>query len=180
MELSMSLGLDVMRMMLEEDVAQYAGPKGKHNSEGRTGYRHGTDKTTVVMGGKKVRVDRPRVRAVDGSGELPLETLSVFQAEDPLNRAIMTKLLSGVSTRKYGRTVEGDAADAVCTSKSEVSRRFMEGMDSLMQEFFTRELDQDYPVIMIDGLELGKMTIVAAMGIDSDGRKRILCLSLRL
>ncbi len=174
MELSMSLGLDVMRMMLEEDVSQYAGPKGKHNSEGRTGYRHGTDKTTVVMGGKKVRVDRPRVRAVDGSGELPLETLSVFQSEDPLNRAIMTKLLSGVSTRKYGRTVEGDAADAVCTSKSEVSRRFMEGMDSLMQEFFTRTLDQDYPVMMIDGMELGKMTILAAMGIDSDGRKHIL------
>ena len=174
MELSMALGLDVMRMMLEEDVAQYAGPKGKHNTEERTGYRHGTDKTTVVMGGKKVRVDRPRVRAIDGSGELPLETLSLFQSEDPLNKAIMAKLLSGVSTRKYSRTVEGDTADAVCTSKSEVSRRFIEGMDSLMQEFFTRTLDQDYPVMMIDGLELGKLTILAAMGIDSDGRKRIL------
>ena len=60
------------------------------------------------------------------------------------------------------------------TSKSEVSRRFIEGMDSLMQEFFTRTLDQDYPVMMIDGLELGKLTILAAMGIDSDGRKQIL------
>ena len=174
MELSMSLGLDVMRMMLEEDVTQYAGPKGKHNTKGRTGYRHGTDKTTVVMGGKKVRADRPRVRAIDGSGELPLETLSVFQSEDPLNKAILAKLLSGVSTRKYARAVDGDTTDAVCTSKSEVSRRFIEGMDSLMQEFFTRTLDQDYPVMMIDGLELGKLTILAAMGIDSDGRKQIL------
>jgi len=174
MELSMSLGLEVMRMMLEEDVAQYAGPKGKHNTEGRTGYRHGTDKTTVVMGGKKVRVDRPRVRATDGSGELPLETLSVFQSEDPLNKAIMARLLSGVSTRKYARTIEGEAADSICTSKSEISRRFIAGMDSLMQEFFARTLNQDYPVIMIDGLELGKMTILAAMGIDSDGKKRIL------
>ena len=174
MELSMSLGLEVMRMMLEEDVAQYAGPKGKHNTEERTGYRHGTDKTTVVMGGKKVRVDRPRVRATDGSGELPLGTLSMFQSEDPLNKAIMARLLSGVSTRKYARTVEGEAADSVCTSKSEVSRRFIEGMDGLMQEFFTRPLNQDYPVMMLDGLELGKMTILAAMGIDSDGKKRIL------
>jgi putative transposase len=174
MELSMSLGLEVMRIMLEEDVTQYAGPKGKHKSEERTGYRHGTDKTTVVMGGKKVRVDRPRVRATDGSGELPLETLGLFQSEDPLNKAIMAKLLSGVSTRKYARTVEGDTADAVCTSKSEVSRRFIEGMDTLMNEFFSRKLDQDYPVMMIDGLELGKMTILAAMGIDSDGKKRIL------
>ncbi len=126
------------------------------------------------MGGKKVRVDRSRVRSVDGSSELPLETLHLFQTEDPLNKAIMAKLLSGVSTRKYIRTVDGDNADAICTSKSEVSRRFIEGMDTLMQEFFTRPIDQDYPVIMIDGLELGKMTILAAMGIDDDGKKRIL------
>lgn len=132
MKLSMSLGLEVMRMMLEEDVEQYAGPKGKHNKNERIGYRHGTEKTTVVMGGKKARVDRPRVRAVDGSSELPLETLHLFQTEDPLNKAIMAKLLSGVSTRKYIRTVDGDNADAICTSKSEVSRRFIEGMDTLM------------------------------------------------
>src|SRR5690554_6223190 len=143
MELSMSLGIEVMRMMLEEDVKEYTGPKGKHKTPGRTGYRHGSDKTTVVMGGKKVRVDRPRVRATDGSSELPLETLEVFQEEDPLNKAIMARLLSGVSTRKYARTVDGSAQDAICASKSEVSRRFIKGMDSLMQEFFTRKLDRD-------------------------------------
>ncbi len=87
MELSISLGLEVMRMMLEEDVEQYTGPKGKHNKNERIGYRHGTEKTTVVMGAKKVRVDRPRVRAVDGSSELPMETLHLFQTEDPLNLA---------------------------------------------------------------------------------------------
>jgi putative transposase len=126
------------------------------------------------MGGKKVRVDRPRVRATDGSSELPLETLEVFQEEDPLNKAIMARLLSGVSTRKYARTVDGGTQDAICASKSEVSRRFIKGMDSLMQEFFTRKLDRDYPVMIIDGLELGKMTILAAMGIDSDGKKQVL------
>ena len=173
-ELSVSLGLEVMKLMLEEDVEQYAGPKGKHHTEGRTGYRHGIEKTTVVMGGTKVRVDRPRVRAVDGSGEMPLETLGLFQDEDPLNKTIMSRLLSGVSTRKYTRTVEGNAADKACTSKSEVSRRFIEGMDTLMKEFFTRKLDQDYPVMMIDGLELGKMTILAAIGIDSNGKKRVM------
>jgi transposase-like protein len=82
------------------------------------------------------------------------------------------KLLAGVSTRKYARTEEGD--NTVCTSKSEVSRRFIEGMESRMTEFFARKLDQDYPVIMMDGLELGKLTILAAMGIDSEGKKRIL------
>lgn len=82
--------------------------------------------------------------------------------------------MAGVSTRKYGRIIEGGAADSVCASKSEVSRRFIAGMDQQMQEFFNRKLDQDDPVIMIDGLELGKMRVLAAMGIDRDGRKRIL------
>ena len=75
-------------------------PKGSTIQRSVLDTATGTDKTTVVMGGKKVRVDRPRVRAIDGSGEFPLETLSMFQSEDPLNKAIMAKLLSGVSTRK--------------------------------------------------------------------------------
>lgn len=173
LELSVSLGLEVMRMMLEKDVAQYAGPRCKHKTKGRTGYRHGTDKTTVVLGGKKIQTDRPRVVALEG-GELPLETLSYFQNEDPLNQEILTKLLAGISTRKYARTVDGGAVDSVCVGKSEVSRRFIEGMDKRMEEFLTRQLNQDYPVMMIDGLELGKMTILAAMGIDSEGKKLIL------
>ena len=174
LELSTSLGLEVLRMLLEEEAAHYAGPKGKHGTPGRIGYRHGTENTTVVMGGAKIQTTRPRVRAVDGGGELPLETLHVFQKEDPLNKAILASLLAGVSTRKYSRTVAVQAADTRCTSKSEVSRRFIEGMDALMDEFMSRRLDQDYPAMMLDGLELGKMTILAAMGIDSDGKKRIL------
>jgi putative transposase len=174
LQLSMSLGIEVMRMMLEEDVVQYAGPKGKHNTAGRTGYRHGHEQTTVVMGGKKIHTKRPRVRDANGEGELGLPTLIKFQSEDPLNDAIMARLLAGVSTRKYSSTVEANDQDAVCTSKSEVSRRFIKEMDKLMEEFFTRPLDDDYPVIMLDGLELGGMTILAAMGINRDGQKRML------
>lgn len=175
LKLSMSLGIEVMRMMFEEDVTMYAGPKGKHGTAKRVGYRHGSDQTTVVMGGKKIHVERPRVRAADGSGELPLPSLGQFQSEDPLNDAIMAKLLAGVSTRKYANTIEGDTkGGAVCTSKSEVSRRFIKEMDKMMEEFFTRPLCDEYPVIMMDGLELGKMTILAAMGINRDGRKHML------
>ena len=174
MELSVSLGLEVLQMMLEENVEQYAGPRGKHNTPERTGYRHGIEDTTVVMGGQKVRVKRPRIRATDGSGELPLESLSQFQKEDPLNKSILAKLLNGVSTRKYERTLDMETTDTVGTSKSSVSRRFIDGMDTIMDEFFNRKIKGDYPVIMIDGTEIGKMTIIAAMGIDNNGKKFIL------
>jgi len=82
--------------------------------------------------------------------------------------------LSGVSTRKYARTLNAGATDAVCVSKSEVSRRFIVGMELAMKEFLTRRIDESYVAVMLDGLALGEMTVVAALGITSGGTKHIL------
>lgn len=172
LNLSVELGLEVLRQMLEQDAEALAGPKGKHQSERRAN-RHGTEKSRVVLGGEKVRIERPRVRSVEGS-ELALPSLGLFQREDPLNRALLSRLLSGVSTRKYARTLDVNVQDASCVSKSEVSRRFAAGLESQMELFFKRPIEGRYPAMMIDGLELGKLTIIAAMGIDSEGKKRIL------
>ena len=120
--LSLQVGLEVFRQMLDTDVEALAGAKGTHNPN-RSAYRHGTEPTRVVMGGQKVSAQRPRVRSKDGA-ELQLPTLGMFQNEDPLNQALRSRLLSGVSTRKYARTVDGPIEDATCVSKSEVSRRF--------------------------------------------------------
>ena len=173
--LSLQVGLEVLRQMLAGDVMALAGAKGRHNPD-RSAYRHGTEMTRVVMGGQKVSVKRPRVRSREGS-ELQLPTLSVFQNEDPLNRALLQRLLCGVSTRKYSRTLDESLEDAACVSKSEASRRFAAAMEARMDEFFKRRIEGSFPAMMIDGLELGKMTIIAAMGIDSEGRKRILGLA---
>ena len=173
--LSVQVGLEVLRQMLAVDVTALAGAKGRHNPD-RSAYRHGTETTRVVMGGQKVSVKRPRVRSKEGS-ELQLPTLSVFQNEDPLNRVLLQRLLCGVSTRKYSRTLDESLEDAACVSKSEASRRFAAAMEARMDEFFKRRFEGSFPAMMIDGLELGKMTIIAAMGIDSEGRKRILGLA---
>lgn len=173
--LSVQVGLEVLRQMLAVDVTALAGAKGRHNPD-RSAYRHGTETTRVVMGGQKVSVKRPRVRSKEGS-ELQLPTLSVFQNEDPLNRVLLQRLLCGVSTRKYSRTLDESLEDAACVSKSEASRRFAAAMEARMDEFFKRRIEGSFPAMMIDGLELGKMTIIAAMGIDSEGRKRILGLA---
>ena len=170
--LSIELGLVVVRQLLESDVTELAGEKGKHQKD-RKAYRHGVEQSRVVMGGQKVPIERPRVRSLAGE-ELALPTLNLFQQEDPLNVAILSRLLCGVSTRKYARTLEEKDPEASCISKSEVSRRFTEGLDAQMETFFKRPITGSYPMMMIDGLELGTMTIVAAMGIDSDGKKRIL------
>ena len=171
--LSLAMGLEVIRQMLEEDATALAGKRGKHQKD-RVTYRHGYEQTKVVCGGEKVSTSRPRVRTKEGV-ELSLPTLSAFQDEDPLNRAILTRLLAGVSTRKYARTEE--EAEGGCVSKSEVSRRFGAGMKAAMEAFFSRRLEEDYAAIMLDGMGFDKITIVAAMGITKGGEKKMLGLA---
>jgi transposase-like protein len=170
LNLATELGMEAMRQIFEYEVEQFAGSKGKHDKE-RSAYRHGSDDTKVVLGGAKVSAKSPRVRT-KGGAEIPLKTLAVFQNEDQMNNDVLAMLLAGVSSRKYGRTV-GTGADA-CTSKSDVSRRFIAAMRGKMEEFFGRRIEGRYPAIMIDGMGFGKITVVAAMGIGSDGRKRML------
>lgn len=170
LSLSLDLGLEIIRQLMEDDATALAGEKGKHKYE-RTAYRHGYEQTKVVCGGEKLSTNRPRVRSKDGT-ELSLPSLAAFQEQDPLNKAVLTQLLAGVSTRKYERTQE--KPEGSCTSKSEVSRRFIKGMKAAMDEFFSRRLEDDFVAIMLDGMGFSDITIIAAMGITKDGHKKML------
>src|SRR5437762_553930 len=75
--LAVSTGLQVMTAMSEEDVTRLCGPGGKHNPD-RAGYRHGAESGSVTLGGRRVPVTRPRVRAADGTGELHLPGDELF------------------------------------------------------------------------------------------------------
>jgi len=170
--ISLELGLEVIRQMMEGEVNEIAGAKSKHKKD-REVYRHGKEGTTVVLGGMKVQTQRPRVRR-KGGAEVTLKTLAAFQEEDHLNSSIMAKLLSGVSCRKYSRIVESTSGKIKCISKSEVARRFSAGIKLAMDKFFSRRIEGSYPAMMLDGMVLGKITIIAAMGIRSDGKKQML------
>jgi len=170
LRLSLELGLDVIRQLFEEDATTLAGKKGKHQKD-RTAYRHGYEDTKVVCGGEKISINKPRVRSKENE-ELILPSLSVFQSEDPLNRAVLQNILAGVSTRKYARTQEDKSGS--CMSKSEVSRRFAAEMKVAMNTFFSRRLDDDFVAIMMDGMGFGTITVIAAMGITADGKKKML------
>ncbi len=72
--LAVGAGLQVMQTLMEADVTAQAGPKGRHNPD-RAAVRHGRERGSVTLGGRRVAVSRPRVRATDGSGELPVASL---------------------------------------------------------------------------------------------------------
>jgi putative transposase len=69
--LAVGTGLQVLETLLAEDVARLVGPKGRHLPE-RTAVRRGSEPGHVTLGGRRVRVRRPRVRTADGTRELAL------------------------------------------------------------------------------------------------------------
>jgi putative transposase len=173
--LSVGVGLGVLTEMLEDEVDDVVGPKGRWNRD-RTSVRHGHDDGEVTLGGRRVQVRRPRVRTADGSAEIPLASYEYFADRDPLARVVLERMLAGVSTRRYRRTQEpvGEQVEtqARSTSKSAVSRTFVERTRHALGELMSRQLaDLRLAVMMIDGLELKERMMIVALGITTEGVK---------
>ena len=55
---SVAVGLGVLSEFLAAEVTEKAGPKGRHNPQ-RTASRHGAERATVPLGGRRVPIDKP-------------------------------------------------------------------------------------------------------------------------
>ena len=91
--------------LLDADVQRLVGPKGCHNPQ-RAAVRHGTQPGRVTLGGRRVRVDRPRVRSADGTAELPLATWQAFASTELLDQLTLERMLAKLSTRRYHHGLE--------------------------------------------------------------------------
>jgi len=173
--LSVGVGLGVVHELMELEVDEVVGPKGKHNPE-RVAKRHGHEDGSMSLGGRRVEVRRPRMRTADDDRELPVATYGYFADRDPLTRAVMDRMLAGVSTRRFADVGEpvgtGVEASSSSTSKTSVSELFIERTRSALGELMTRRLDDvRLAVMMLDGLEIAERTHVVALGITTDGVK---------
>jgi putative transposase len=173
--LSVGVGLGVVHELMELEVTEVVGAKGKHNRE-RTAKRHGHEDGSVTLGGRRVPVRRPRMRTADDTRELPVATYAYFADRDPLTRAVMDRMLAGVSTRKFaavgepvGSPVE---AESTSTSKTSVSEMFVERTATALSELMARRLDDvRLAVMMLDGLQIADRCHVVALGITTHGVK---------
>jgi putative transposase len=173
-ELAVRSGLKVLETMLEEDRTVLCGPRYAH-ATARRASRAGTVRSEVVLGGRKVAVRRPRVRA-DGH-EIPLPTFRAMADVDPLNRRVVEQMLVGVATRQYARSLESVPATITTrgTSKSAVSRRFVAKTTAQLESWRATPLDAlDLVALIIDGLHIGDHCLVVALGIAADGHKHAL------
>jgi putative transposase len=173
--LSVGVGLGVVHELMEAEVDEVVGPKGKWNPD-RAAKRHGHERGSMTLGGRRVEVSRPRARTADDERELPVETYDYFADRDPLTRAVMDRMLAGVSTRKYARVGEkvGEKVEQASTStgKSTVSELFIERTRTALGELMGRRLDDvRLAVMMLDGLQIADRTHVVALGISTEGHK---------
>ncbi len=178
--MAVSTGLQVMAALMDADVAAVCGPKGKHDAD-RTAVRHGSEKGSVTLGGRRVPVERPRMRATDGSGELPVPAYELFTGTEVLGRLAMAKMLAGISTRRYPVGLEpvGHKVEqaATATSKSAVSRRFVKATETALAELLAAPLGElDLVALMLDGVHFGEHVCVVALGVGIDGTKYPLAL----
>ena len=176
---AVAIGLEVMGELIESEVTEVAGPKGRHDPQ-RTAYRHGTEHGRVTLGGRRMPVCRPRLRTVaDDQGtahELRLESYDTFAAVDLLADHMVASLLAGLSGRRYQSALEpvgGQVqASASGTSQSTVSRRFVAATAERLAAFRARPLDgEQWLVCYIDGFDFAGHTMIGALGVTADGIK---------
>ena len=178
--LAVGAGLQVMAAIMEEDVTARCGPKGRHDAD-RVAVRHGHGAGSVSLGGRRVPVARPRMRAVDGSGELPVASYELFSDTEVLGRMALDRMLAGLSTWRYPVGLEPVGActeqAATSTSRSAVSRRFVAQTETALAELLAADLSGlDLVALMVDGVHFGEHTCVVALGIGIDGTKHPLSL----
>lgn len=175
LEMVYRIGFEGVRTLLEQERAALCGPRYKHDAE-RAAFRSGHAPGELVLGGRRVSMQRPRVRSKDGK-EIALPSWEAFAAEDPLTERAIEQILVGVTTRKYDRSLEAAPPDEKTrgTSKSAVSRRLVEAskaaLDALMQKSLA---GLSIKALMIDGITVGAHTVLAALGIDETGQKHVL------
>ena len=173
--LSVGVGLGVLAELMEEEVTQVVGPRGRHDPD-RVAVRHGHDDGEVTLGGRRLPVEHPRVRAADGSGEIPVGVYQHFASRDVLEQVVLERMLASVSTRRYRGTNEPVGAELTeaerSTSKSAVSRMFIERTRTALGELMARRLDDvRLAVLMLDGIDLKERTHIVALGITTQGVK---------
>jgi putative transposase len=168
-------GLACVNEVLEAERVRFCGVRYQHQAQ-RQALRAGTVASSLVLGGRRVKVPRPRARSLDGH-ELVLPSWQAWSSRDPLDQRSVEQMVLGVSSRRYARSLEPLAQDLEVSgvSKSAVSERFVIGTQRRLAELMTRDLrGLSLVVLMIDGVHFADHVILAAVGIDHNGAKQVL------
>lgn len=170
---ALSVGVAVIAELMEEEVRSLCGSRRKRGAA-RVGHRYGRQGGYVVIGGQKVAIDKPRVRTIDGSREIQLSLYHRLQRLEVIDESVMHRLLFGVTCRNYRSVIE-TIAESVGVRRSSISRSFIRATAQRVEQFHGRRFDSvRFVAIFIDGVRFKGRTLIVAIGVDEQGRKRVL------
>ena len=161
--------------MLRSQQEALCGPRYKQVAD-RKAHRHGSTAGSLVMGGRRVTLPRPRVRSVAGR-EVELPAWTQWSREDPLEQRALQQMILGVSTRGYSDSLKKLPVEVPerGKSRSAVSRRFVEGTRRRLVKLQRRDLSKlSLAVLMIDGIHFEDHVVLVALGFENDGKKHVL------
>lgn len=174
--LCLTAGLATLGAMMEEDAVRFCGPRYGRGC-GKDGYRWGKAKGKIGFHGAKIAVERPRVRAREGS-EVTLPSWETALGEDLLSRWAINLMLMNVSTRKFACAVSLPGGDVPCergagVTRPAVSRRFVALSAEKIKAWMPADLSKlDLLVIQIDSIHIDQdLVLLAAVGVDGNGDK---------
>ena len=172
------MGRASVEAILGLSARQVAGePQQGKARAGEIGW-HGTQPGRVNLKERKIRVQRPRLRkkGCGAGGEVPVPAYEAMRRDAATGERMLEILLSGVSTRRYQRVIP-QMAETVGVSRSAVSREAIEASEAALKKLAERRFDDvDLLVIYIDGMHFGEQCVLAAIGVDGQGRKHVLAL----
>jgi len=162
-QLSLELGLMAAQGYLQAEVADLCGPSYQRSDE-RTARRWGSQGGSVVIEGRKVRIEKPRVRLKDGH-EAVLQTYQQMQNPEILSEKALRLMVRGVSCREYEACLE-PLAKSFGAKRSSVSRAFVRASAKQMKMMAERRFDgQSFVAVFIDGVPYGGEMMVVALGV---------------
>ncbi|MGH3575551.1 MAG: IS256 family transposase, partial [Pseudonocardiaceae bacterium] len=171
-QLTGEAGLRIIGTILENEVTRRVGPPYRPGPESGA-VRWGHQPGYVVFGGRKVAVERPRVRTREGE-EVELDSYARLQHDGRRQRAVQEGIVAGLTSRNYRRAVES-VIEGYGIEKSSISREFVAASAAQLKELCEKKLDGlDLVAILIDGIHLGKQVLVVALGLENTGKKHVL------
>jgi len=161
------LGLTIIQRVMAAEIEQKVGKWGQQQT-----HRHGHQPGYVIYGGRKVSLERPRLRSLEDQ-EVPLASYQAFQREGKLQAAVARQLTRQCSTRNYEGAID-DCLKGYGIKRSSVSRHWKAATVKELETLMQRPIPKDLLVLMIDSKFFGGDCLVAAIGIDLQGRKHVL------
>ena len=148
------MGRATIEAVLEMSAEGVAGVKqaGRSRAEDDTVW-YGRQGGVVYLSDRKVRVERPRLRrrGAGEGGEVEVPAYAAMRRPGAVADRMLEVLMAGVS------------------------RETVEASERVLKELMERRLDAwDLLVIYLDGIQMGSHHVLAAVGVDSDGKKHVL------